>query len=160
MDEKNLHAYLQDLVDSVNPDSLLSYGDLAKAFSEEFAGLDLDSKIRFKQLPQPDLNLLKNEPQYQLALIADELLCKKVSDLSSFIGQIRNQYARQIILIFSPDTNWNMQNLIALGFKREGVFEFGNLISYSYDIRSYNKKRKWNNPKNWANPEMWNKSRW
>ncbi len=80
------------------------------------------------------------------------------------LGQLRNYGTHQIAVISADDGRWAFTDFIGLGFQRQAVVTESGPSSdrtlYTYNIDSYNHKRKWNNPDNWANPEMWGKAWW
>ena len=151
---------LRQVLDSQAPNSIICCGELAERVVADWVG-DRDG-IRISVLPGDAPNAAFPLAEiYDLALITDVLEHLSASEGRTLLGQLRNAGARRIAVLAAPDKNWRLSDFIALGFKRaeQGRADPVKTL-YTYDIASYNHKRKWNNADHWANPHMWDKARW
>ncbi len=157
----NSQLFLNALVTELEPQSIIYAGDLAeKAVVDYLAKKTQKEHVPAEKITLTDIDLISVDQQFQLAIISQGFDGKNIEEETVMLGKMRNFFARQIILFIDNQSNWTVKKLIAMGFKREQIFSSEQLVCYSYDIKTYNKKREWNNSKNWANPEMWNKARW
>ena len=79
-------------------------------------------------------------------------------DLYPCLGLLKNLLSERVWLL-TPADYGSPQEWISLGFKQDAlkVGEHGDVVSYSYNLDTYNHKREWNNTRFWANPEHWDK---
>lgn len=149
---------------SSSAESILVLGQVgnSEVFSdqENVTRLDQNSIDQLLELHQFDFVLIQN-------LI--EQLPQKTAE--HIIAQIRDQHAREMLLIVAVDqdqsnqnieSNWQLADFISLGMKLVGEFKQENrqVQAYYYAVETYKKIPDWLNSKYWANPEMFNKYRW
>lgn len=153
-------SLLDEILHSQNPGSIVCCGEtacrIAEKWTQEHPSIPLYRLTADN--PNSDLPL----PQiYDLAIISETLENLSQAQASTFLGQLRNAGARRIAVLVEAGKTWRFTDFIALSFKRSSFTEGPQPQTlYTYDIASYNHKRKWNNSDNWANPHMWDKARW
>lgn len=95
--------------------------------------------------------------RFDLALVHG-LESLALSQVRPCLGILRNLLSERVWLMvkqhYCADEEW-----ISLGFKRDPIpnLELAHLVSFSYNLETYNHKRDWNNTRYWANPEHWDK---
>lgn len=145
--------YLEHMLTAVQPRSLLLYGAVAEKLKQDCALSEAITVLDFGQVD----NL---ERYYDMALVDLSAVAYDAKDLTSWLGCLRNQFARQIVVIIDNSAAFGLRDFIALGFKRDEDYQAADSACFTYDLNAYNKKREWNNARFWANPEMFNKARW
>ena len=78
----------------------------------------------------------------------------------SEIGIIKNLLSQKIVIFSIPRDGVKESNMIKLGFQVELEDSKNKILCFSYNLKTYNKKRSWNNAEGWANPENFDKYRW
>lgn len=150
---------LLDLVCDCRPMSILTSGlesEQVGAAWTDIAGLSMDSNASCRSW-----TLVGLEQQFDLALITDwPEIRPSASQLSAWLGTLRNQFAKRVILVTPQDDVLRpLSFYLALGFTRYREFDTGRSL-YTYDLAHYNRPRSWNNPRYWANPQNWGKYWW
>ncbi len=98
---------------------------------------------------------LPTATRYDLAIVYDFDSLDKGAATRLF-GHLKNEICEQIWAVTSPRGTWQMQDFVALGFRKDRLpHAFDAIASYSYNLESYNHRRDWNNPRFWANPQNW-----
>ena len=152
---------LARIIDTSQPDRLLSCGDTATAVAMHWCQ------------QRPETSLICLDPaaalagdaglaRVDLALVSDVLEQFGHSDGEHLIGLLRNYGAQRIAVLAAAKSGWQFTDFIGLGFREHAQIEDdeGSYTLYTYNLDTYNHEREWNNPKNWANPEMWGKAWW
>ena len=80
--------------------------------------------------------------------------------VESEIGIIKNLLSQKIMIFSIPKDGVKESNMVKLGFQVELEDSKNKLLCFSYNLKTYNKKRTWNNAEGWANPENFDKYRW
>lgn len=114
--------------------------------------------------PLPQLNF---ERRFDLVVVADQLEYMAPTKGCELLGLLRNLYTENLIVLYQTQLapqklRWQEKDFIALGLKRDGVYQQGErgMTIYHYELAAYNYVRSWNNPRFWANPENWGKYWW
>ncbi|MGB1952163.1 MAG: DUF6231 family protein [Marinobacter sp.] len=154
---------LARIIDTCQPRTLVVCGAMAEEIGQRWCQHHGESALTTLNPQAP--NSAFPLPQTQdLALITDTLEHLSHEQGELLLGQLRNYGTHQIAVISADDGRWAFTDFIGLGFQRQAVVTESGPSSdrtlYTYNIDSYNHKRKWNNPDNWANPEMWGKAWW
>jgi len=100
-------------------------------------------------------------PPIDIAIISDVVESLTKVDATQWLAALRNQHAQHLLLIVEQrnvNTNWQLADYLALGFKKRGEFDCYAL--YSYAIEDYQFKKEWLNSRYWANPDNFDKYRW
>ena len=89
------------------------------------------------------------------------IMLDDVENSESDIGIIKNLLSQKIVIFtsFNKDKKTD-EMMLRLGFQKELLDKNNRLKCFSYNLKTYNKKRSWNNSKGWANPENFDKFRW
>lgn len=149
---------LARIVDTAAPQRLLSCGTTANEVSQRWLACNPALQLALFEPPQAQ-DAIAAMAGADLALVSDTLDQLDQAEGSRLLGLLRNYGTQRIAVLVASDGRWQLNELVALGFRRHVELSDG-LTLYSYKLDSYNHKRNWNNPRNWANPEMWDKARW
>lgn len=151
---------LAQVIDACEPQSLVALGRLAQRMAKYWT--DGHNTCQLTLLDAAELPPGWHPPAVQdLALVTDTLECTDKAQARNLLGQLRNYGTRQIAVLVTEDTPWTLGDFIGLGFRRQAQLDTEPALSlYTYNIDTYNHKRRWNNPRFWANPERWGKDWW
>lgn len=152
---------LARIIDTCQPDNLLSCGSLATEVSRFWQQHRADVHVHTLDTSDPNARLHLDQV-FDLALITDTLEHLPHDEGALLLGQLRNYGTHQIAVLVGQTPDWAFTDFIGLGFRRHAELDndHGPLTLYTYNLDTYNHKRAWNNPENWANPEMWGKAWW
>jgi hypothetical protein len=136
--------------------SLLVAGELAKNT------LNTVQDTRSYTLTTPfTLTQLETVPTIDIAIVSDVIENLNKVEATQWLATLRNQYAQHLLLIVDQqqvESNWQLTDYLALGFKMRGQISQYQLFSYA--IEDYQFKKEWLNSRYWANPENFDKHRW
>ena len=94
--------------------------------------------------------------QWSVAIF-DDTASRIPSDiLVPLISRMRDIHARRTMVILTPESSINNEDLIALGFH---AMKDHPEVFY-HDLLDYKQTPDWLNSHYWANPENWNRYRW
>ncbi|MBU2887771.1 hypothetical protein KO507_18555 [Gilvimarinus agarilyticus] len=151
---------LAAIIDNCQPNRIVALGETAQRLAQRWSE---HSECEVTHLTLEDTqNELSFADVQDLGLVSDTLEHVSFQQGQILIGQLRNYGTRQIAVLVQDQSGWDLNDFIALGFKRESQLgeDGGRNPStlYTYNISSYNHQRSWNNPRFWANPHMWGKT--
>jgi len=108
------------------------------------------------------LDALETLGRFDAALVVDWLEHHTHLEGIQLLARLRNLHTPHIWLMLKDTASWSMNDLLGLGFHRQGQQQHGDQVtsSYAYQLETYNHKRSWNSPKHWANPQNWGKYWW
>jgi len=147
MKKQGPDQFLAELIRSENTKSVLvlSSGNLAPLVEK----LE-DSLERFVVIPNGDIQL---QETFDICIVLEDVFVSKIQ-----LGLIKNTVAQKILVIRESVDDKDHQSFLELGFAFDSEISFKRI--YSYNLKTYNKKRGWNNAEGWANPENFEKFRW
>jgi len=147
MKKQGPDQFLAELIRSENTKSVLvlSSGNLAPLVEK----LE-DSLERFVVIPDGDIQL---QETFDICIVLEDVMVSKIQ-----LGLIKNTVAQKILVIRESVDDKDHQSFLELGFAFDSEISFKRI--YSYNLKTYNKKRGWNNAEGWANPENFEKFRW
>ncbi len=80
-------------------------------------------------------------------------------DRNQLVAVLRDQLARELVILLEEETIWPSTDLISLGL-RQLPFDTGECRGFYFALESYKRVPDWLNTRFWANPENFNKYRW
>ena len=146
------------------PARLLCCGQMGEALGRQWCDAHPDSSCSILA-PDEATSAFPLTESVDLALIADLSEVGGPEAASLLLGQLRNYGTGRILVLATDGTSGDFSDFIGLGFRRHASFASqepyapGTTI-YTYNIDTYNHRRKWNNPDHWANLELWGKAWW
>ncbi|HKK15886.1 MAG TPA: DUF6231 family protein [Gammaproteobacteria bacterium] len=161
---------IQQLVDTINPASLLLGGDDDRA--GELAEIMAEKNIQ-NVTSVTGANIYSRICKlgvFDLVILAGiETIQKKAA--MQLIGRIRDFHARHLLVMVLTDRDqssaefasyWQRQDFIACGMRLFNKYPAGKheLQIYRFEMSDYKVTPEWFNSKFWANPELFDKFRW
>lgn len=149
MGRDGLNDFLLEVIQNEEVSSVLAItkkdlSSLSKLCEESLQSLSI------MNLAHLDSNIAESS---DLCIIFDDMPISKTQ-----IGIIKNVLSQKIIIFKAKKDDSDHQNFLELGFTHD--VDITHTRVYSYNLKTYNKKRGWNNPEGWANPENFEKFRW
>ncbi|WP_018866897.1 MULTISPECIES: DUF6231 family protein [unclassified Thioalkalivibrio] len=103
------------------------------------------------------------EPRVPLVLLPDTLSALDVTTGQQLLGGLRDRWADEVLILHRlDDQRWDLNDFLALGFRRDPEAETAapDHAVYRTSLYDYKLTPDWLNARFWANPEMWDKARW
>ncbi|WP_019558214.1 DUF6231 family protein [Thioalkalivibrio sp. ALE12] len=103
------------------------------------------------------------EPRVPLVLLPDTLSALDVTTGQQLLGGLRDRWADEVLILHRlDDQRWDLNDFLALGFRRDPEAEAAapDHAVYRTSLYDYKLTPDWLNARFWANPEMWDKARW
>ncbi|MFK8067923.1 MAG: DUF6231 family protein [Gammaproteobacteria bacterium] len=154
-------------------DPVKQLGQLISQFSSNADSIlfiaDKTDQINFDQKRTTLITLNQiSEGQFPKLKLFDFVLIKDLFEkmdeqkAESIIAQMRDVYARELLLIISESCFRHASDLISLGLGKVAEFEQKGQLhqTWYFAIESYKRVPDWLNNRYWANPELYEKYRW
>ncbi|WP_018880438.1 DUF6231 family protein [Thioalkalivibrio sp. ALE30] len=103
------------------------------------------------------------DPRVPLVLLPDTLSALDVTTGQQLLGGLRDRWADEVLILHRlDDQRWDLNDFLALGFRRDPEAETAapDHAVYRTSLYDYKLTPDWLNARFWANPEMWDKARW